>query len=157
MNAEAPPFDDLKVRQAVNYAVDPDAINRVQGGVIARQNEFLPPAVPGYEDTPDLYPLRPRQGQGADQGGRAPRATKVTVWGNPENPTKPTVEYYADVLNEIGLNAEVKIIAGRDVLHDDRRPLAEGADGLGQLVPGLPAPVGLHRRAPEPRQRRGHG
>jgi peptide/nickel transport system substrate-binding protein len=38
--------------------------------------------------------------------------TKVTVWGNQENPTKPTVEYYADVLNEIGLEAETKIVSG---------------------------------------------
>ena len=34
MNSEVAPFNNVKVRQAVNHAIDPDAINRVQGGVI---------------------------------------------------------------------------------------------------------------------------
>ena len=110
LNTETPPFDDLKVRQAVNYAIDPDAINRVQGGVIAPQNEFLPPPVPGYQDWPDLYPHDLNRAKQLIKEAGA-EGDKVTVWGNPESPTKETVEYYADVLNEIGLDAEVKIIA----------------------------------------------
>ena len=110
LNTETPPFDDLKVRQAVNYAVDPDAVNRVQGGVIAPQNEFLPPPVPGYEDTPDLYPTDLNKAKQLIREAGA-EGDKVTVWGNPESPTKETVEYYADVLNDIGLDAEVRIIA----------------------------------------------
>ena len=110
LNTEAPPFDDLKVRQAVNYAVDPDAINRVQGGVIAPQNTFLPPPVPGYQKWPDLYPHDVNKAKALIKEAGA-EGDKVTVWGNPESPTKETIEYYADVLNEIGLDAEVKIIA----------------------------------------------
>jgi peptide/nickel transport system substrate-binding protein len=110
LNTEAPPFDDLKVRQAVNYAIDPDAINRVQGGVIAPQNTFLPPPVPGYQKWPDLYPHDVNRAKALITEAGV-EGDKVTVWGNPESPTKETVEYYADVLNEIGLDAEVKIIA----------------------------------------------
>lgn len=110
LNTEAKPFDDLKVRQAVNFAVDPEAIDRIQGGFIAEQNEFLPPAIPGHEDTPDLYPHDPAKAKSLIQEANA-EGEKVTVWGNPENPTKQTVEYLADTLNEIGLDAEVRIIA----------------------------------------------
>jgi peptide/nickel transport system substrate-binding protein len=110
LNTEAPPFDDLKVRQAVNHAIDSDAINRVQGGVIAPQNEFLPEVVPGHVDTPDLYPHDLDKAKALIREAGA-EGDKVTVWGNPESPTKETVEYYADVLNEIGLDAEVRIIA----------------------------------------------
>jgi peptide/nickel transport system substrate-binding protein len=110
LNSEAPPFDNVKVRQAVNYAIDPDAINRVQGGVIAPQNTFLPPPVPGYQKWPDLYPHDVAKAKALIKEAGA-EGDKVTVWGNPESPTKETVEYYADVLNDIGLDAEVKIIA----------------------------------------------
>jgi peptide/nickel transport system substrate-binding protein len=110
LNTEAPPFDDLKVRQAVNHAVDPDAINRVQGGVIAEQHTFLPPPVPGYKEVPDLYPHDVNKAKALIREAGA-EGDKVTVWGNPESPTKETIEYYADVLNEIGLDAEVRIIA----------------------------------------------
>ena len=60
MNTEAPPFDDLKVRQAVNYAVDPDAINRIQGGVIAPANDD--PAAGGarLQGLAGPVPARPR-------------------------------------------------------------------------------------------------
>jgi peptide/nickel transport system substrate-binding protein len=110
LNTEAPPFDDVKVRQAANHAIDSDAINRVQGGVIAPQNEFLPAVVPGHVDTPDLYPYDVNKAKALIREAGA-EGDKVTVWGNPESPTKETVEYYADALNEIGLDAEVRIIA----------------------------------------------
>lgn len=111
MNTETKPFDDVRVRRAVNHAIDTDAINRVQGGVIEETNEILPAPLPGHKDSPDLYP------HDVDKAKRLIReagveGTKVTVWGNPEIPTKPTVEYYADVLNEIGLDAKVRIIPG---------------------------------------------
>ena len=109
MNSEVPPFDDLKVRQAVNYAIDPDAINRVQGGVIEEVNETLPEAVPGYRDWPDLYPHDVNRARALIREAGA-EGERVTVWGNPENPTQQTIEYYADVLNDIGLDAEVRIV-----------------------------------------------
>jgi peptide/nickel transport system substrate-binding protein len=109
MNSEVPPFDKVEVRRAVNHAIDTDAINRVQGGVIQDTNEILPAPLPGHKDTPDLYPHDVNKAkQLIRQAGV--EGDKVTVWGNPEVPTKPTVEYYADVLNEIGLDAEVRII-----------------------------------------------
>ena len=111
MNAEVPPFDDVKVRQAVNHAIDPNAINRVQGGVITEANTIIPPGVPGHEDSPDLYPYDLNKAKALIQEAGA-QGEEVTVWGNTENPTKPTVEYYADVLNSIGLKAEVKIVPG---------------------------------------------
>jgi peptide/nickel transport system substrate-binding protein len=111
MNSEVPPFDDVKVRQAVNHAIDPDAINRVQGGVIAPAHTTIPPGVPGHVDSEDLYPY---DLETAKQLIKEAGATgeEVTVWGNTENPTKPTMEYYADVLNSIGLKAKVRILPG---------------------------------------------
>ena len=32
MNTQTAPFNDIKVRQAINYAVDPEALNRIFGG-----------------------------------------------------------------------------------------------------------------------------
>jgi peptide/nickel transport system substrate-binding protein len=109
MNTEAPPFDELKVRQAVNFAIDPDAINRVQGGVLSPTNTILPETVPGWKDWSNLYPHNPEKAKQLIKEAGA-EGDDVTVWGNPEDPTKPTIEYYADVLNEIGLDAKVKII-----------------------------------------------
>ena len=62
MNTNEPPFDDRKVRQALNYAIDKDAISRTlhQDLSIPAQG-ILPPGIPGYN--PDLqgYDFNPEK------------------------------------------------------------------------------------------------
>ncbi|WP_422367350.1 ABC transporter substrate-binding protein [Pelagibius sp.] len=49
MNPHIPPFDDLRLRRAILYAVDYEAIDQaVFGGVGERSQSILPPSVPGY-------------------------------------------------------------------------------------------------------------
>ena len=55
MNNQTPPFNDLKVRQAVNYAIDPAALNRIFGGRLHPTQQILPPGMPGYQEY-KLYP-----------------------------------------------------------------------------------------------------
>ena len=55
MNMSRPPFDDLKVRQAVNYAVDTEALERIYAGSLTAAHQILPEGMPGHEEF-DLYP-----------------------------------------------------------------------------------------------------
>src|ERR1044072_7318768 len=55
MNNQAAPFNDVRVRQAINYAVDPEALNRVFGGRLHPSQQILPPGMPGYQES-TLYP-----------------------------------------------------------------------------------------------------
>jgi len=57
MNNDVPPFDNVKVRQAVNYAIDREAIQRVWGGPSQAQitDQILPFAMEGWQDV-DNYP-----------------------------------------------------------------------------------------------------
>ncbi len=53
MNVTQPPFDDLKFRQAMNYAINKEEIAEVVAqGLIQPANGILPPRFPGYN--PDL-------------------------------------------------------------------------------------------------------
>jgi peptide/nickel transport system substrate-binding protein len=113
MNTEAPPFDKLAVRQAVNWALDFDAINRTQAGFLAKTHGILPSQIPGYQPSSDLYPgpnLQKAQ-QLIQQAGA--KGAQVTVWSDNQDPTPQTMAYYADLLNKIGLKAKLKTIAAQ--------------------------------------------
>lgn len=56
MNTRAQPFEDVKVRQAFNYAIDKDKLARVMMmGTVTRADGVVPPGMPGYK--PEVKPL----------------------------------------------------------------------------------------------------
>jgi peptide/nickel transport system substrate-binding protein len=108
LNTRTPPFDKLAVRQAVNYAIDRDALVRLYGGLATATENILPPTYPQYKKH-DLYPHDVAKAkQMIKSAGVA--GTSVTVWGSNRETSKKPVAYLADVLNTIGLKAKLKII-----------------------------------------------
>lgn len=108
MNVERAPFDDLKVRQAVNYAVDSAALERIYAGSLSPLRQVLPEDMPGHE-TIDLYPHSMAKAKQLFKEAN-PSDTDITVWVNNETPNDDAGAYYQDVLNEIGFNAKLKTI-----------------------------------------------
>ena len=50
LNTARPPFDDIRVRRAVNSALDEQALQKLMGGLLTPTCNMLPPAIPGYEE-----------------------------------------------------------------------------------------------------------
>jgi peptide/nickel transport system substrate-binding protein len=111
MNTQAAPFNDIKVRQAVNYAIDPEALNRVFGGRLHPTQQILPPGMPGYEEY-KLYPGPDMAKAKALIAEANPVDKDITVWTDDEPDRKRIGEYYHDVLTQLGFNATLKVIAG---------------------------------------------
>jgi peptide/nickel transport system substrate-binding protein len=110
VNTRTPPFDKLAVRQAVNYAIDRDALVRLFGGLANPTEQVLPPTYPQYKKI-SMYPHDVAKAKDLIKKAGAEGAA-VTVWGNDAETTKKLVAYLADVLNSIGLNAKLKIVNG---------------------------------------------
>lgn len=120
LNSKTPPFDDPKVREAVNIGLDKPALARVFAGELATGCSFLPPGMPGYTEEiddsecpfgdPDEEPDLERAQQMIKEAGA--EGAEVTVWGNTDDPTPKVTQAYADQLNKMGFDAEPKIIDG---------------------------------------------
>jgi peptide/nickel transport system substrate-binding protein len=120
MNTRVAPFDDPKVREAVNIGIDKPALARIFAGELTPGCSFLPPGMPGYTEAIDVSdcpfgnpndpPDVERAKQLIKQAGA--EGAKVTVWGNTDDPTPKVTQAYADQLNQLGLDAEPKIVDG---------------------------------------------
>jgi peptide/nickel transport system substrate-binding protein len=112
MNTTKPPFDDLKVREAVNYALNGEALERIYAGSLKAIQQILPPGMPGYEEF-ELYPYDLAKAKKliaeADPSDR-----NVTVWVDDEPPNNEAAAFYEGVLNKIGLDAKLKEVSAED-------------------------------------------
>lgn len=127
------PFDDPRVRQAMNYGIDRGHVADLLGGPTSESPtcQILPPTFQGYEPFCP-YTLEPDSGvwtapdldraQALIKAAGAVR-TKVTVWET-DDPDAPlatpakrlrTMTYVVGMLNDIGLHARLKTIPDIDV------------------------------------------
>ena len=106
MNTTRAPFDDLKVRQAVNYAVNTEALERIYSGEIASSHQILPAGMPGYSEF-DLYPQNLAKAKQMIREAN-PSDRQITVWTDSLSPNDQAGEYFESVLDDIGFDAKLK-------------------------------------------------
>jgi peptide/nickel transport system substrate-binding protein len=121
MNVNIPPFNNLKARQAVNYAIDRNALIKIFGGpkLATPSCQVLPPDFPGYKpycpytkhpgttwSAPDVAKAKQLVAQSGEKGA------KVVVISANDEVQKAVGVYLASVLNQIGFKATAKAISG---------------------------------------------
>jgi peptide/nickel transport system substrate-binding protein len=121
MNTRMAPFNNLKARQAVNYAIDRNAAIKIFGGpkLATPSCQVLPPAFPGYKPYCP-YTKNPGANWSAPDVAKAKRLVKesgtagqsVSVVVPDDEVNKSMGVYLQSVLNEIGYKAKVKPISG---------------------------------------------
>jgi peptide/nickel transport system substrate-binding protein len=122
MNTRIPPFNDPRVRQAINYAADRQALVDAWGGPLAARItcQVIPPQYTGYEPYcpytvdpnanggwlgPDLAKAEALVAQAGVKGQR------VTVWGWADGGQHAAVaRYFTALLNELGFKATTRLL-----------------------------------------------
>ncbi|MGN6799878.1 MAG: BTAD domain-containing putative transcriptional regulator [Gaiellaceae bacterium] len=119
-NASRPPFEDVRVRRAVNLAVDRAEIVRLYGGAALATPtcQVLPPGVFGFRrycpyKGPDLAEARRLVAVSGTEGQR------VVVWGATDDPTISVgvVRYVASVVRSLGYHTTVHLATHRQLAH----------------------------------------
>jgi len=111
LNTHIPPFDDVRVRLAVNYAFDREAFGRVVGRGFAPTCQILPPNYPAYRRT---CPYHPGGIAGLERARNLVRRAgasgeSVTVWAPPFFATHG--RFVASVLRSVGFRARVHVFS----------------------------------------------
>jgi peptide/nickel transport system substrate-binding protein len=111
LNSSRPLFrNNVKLRQAVNFALDRTAIREASSGSLAGRatDQYLPPSMPGFNDE-QIYPLArpdPRKARTLSRGQtRNGKAVMYTIDVPPEVASTQIVKRN---LKEIGLEVEIK-------------------------------------------------
>jgi peptide/nickel transport system substrate-binding protein len=129
-NTTLPPFDDVRARQAVNFALDRRAIVRLYGchDLASPTCQILPAGIAGYHrycpytrnpgpagiwTAPDLARARRQVAASGTRG------TPVTVWGWTDDPTisPRVVRYTAGLLRRLGYRTRVHLVTHRSLAH----------------------------------------
>jgi peptide/nickel transport system substrate-binding protein len=111
LNTRVSPFDDVRVRRAVNLAFDREAFARMLGRAFAPTCQILPPNLPGYRRTCPYAPGGAPQLDTARQLVRSSgtAGTVVTVWV--PSLFSYQARYMVSVLDSLGYRARVKAIS----------------------------------------------
>jgi YVTN family beta-propeller protein len=150
LDAHRPPFDDVRVRRALNYAVDRQKIVRMYGGaaVATPLCQPLPPGFPGYRRYcpytvdpradgrwigPDLVAARRLVAASGTSGSR------IDVWGTTDSTAVPRElpAYVAGVLRSLGYRVRLHRVAS-PALSTIRERIQLSVDG--DWAPDYPAP-----------------
>lgn len=120
-NTRIPPFNNLKARQAVNYATDRNALVKIYGGPKLAQPtcQILPPKFPGYEpycpytknpsankwSAPDIAKAQQLVAASGTKGA------KVKVTTDTVDTDKSLGLYFVSLLNKLGYKASLQALS----------------------------------------------
>ena len=115
MNVTQPPFDNVKVRQAVNMAINKERIVRLINNRGVAATQALPPAMPGYNPDNKGYGYDP---EGAKkllaEAGTGEINTELYVMNVDPNPR--IAQAIQQDLAAVGIKAEIRSLAQAEVI-----------------------------------------
>ena len=116
INTTKKPMDDVRVRKAINMAINKDRIVRIINGRATPASQVLPPLMPGYDKAYKGYPY---DVEGAkklmDEAGLKDGFT-TTLYAMNTDPNPRIAQAIQQDLAAIGIKAEIKALAQPEVI-----------------------------------------
>jgi ABC-type transport system substrate-binding protein len=138
LNTEMEPFDQLKVRQAMNYAIDKDKVVRLLHNTVIPAKGILPPPMPGFNPNLTGYPYDPAKARQllAESGHASGFSCKL--WFEAGNPLlEPAASAIQYDLAQAGIKAQLNPVTLPAFLDSSerRRTMQCGLSGWSQDYP----------------------
>ena len=142
MNTDKPPFDDPKVRQALNHAIDKETLSRtLLQDLVAPANGILPPGFPGYNPGLEGYKYDPekarqllKESKYGNNLRELPRI-QLTLPGSFGAPVSPAMEALLQMWREnLGIEMEILQTEWAIFLQDLHQRRFQMFGGLGWIA-----------------------
>ena len=148
LNTRSAPFTDVRVRRAINYAVDRAKIAALFGKHSQPACQILPVGLPGYRRycpyTIDPNPTGTWQAPNIAQSQRLidashTRGTPITIWNLDEQDLAPADRYLVSLLDQLGYRTRIKNFSASDPTGPPRA--ADSRTAPGAALYSLPLAV----------------
>lgn len=128
LNTKIKPLDDVKVRQAINMAVNKERITRILNGRATPANQPLPPLMPGYDKSFTGYAFDVEKAKALLAEAGFPDGFETVLYSTNTDPQPRIAQAIQQDLAAIGVKAEVRALAQGNVI------AAGGTEGEAPMV-----------------------
>lgn len=135
INTTAKPFDNVKVRQALNHAIDKQRIVQLLNGRATAANQVLPPLMPGYDNSYTGYEYNPDKAkQLLTEAGMA-SGFETSMECISVDPQPKLCESFQQDLAKVGIKLAINTLAAPNVIDDagNGKPPLTWSGGLGWI------------------------
>jgi ABC-type transport system substrate-binding protein len=122
LNVQMKPFDDPRVRQAVNMAVNKDRIVKIINNRAVPAVQPLPPSMPGHDKSFTGYPYDPAKAKELLKSAGLEKGFKTTMYVFNVDPNPRIAQAIQQDLKEIGVEVALKSLAQANVIAAGGKP-----------------------------------
>jgi ABC-type transport system substrate-binding protein len=116
INQNVKPFTDLRVRQALQYAIDKKKVLKIINGRGLIANQILPPKMPGYDSSYKGYGYDPEKAKALLKAAGLSKGFSSTLYTNSTDPNPRIAQSIQQDLAAVGIKIELKSQAASTVI-----------------------------------------
>ena len=116
MNTTMPPFDNVKVRQAVNMAINKDRVVQLINNRAVPATQPLPPSMPGYDKDYKGYAYDPAKAKALLAEAGHPEGFETELFAMNTDPNPRIAQAIQQDLAAIGVKAKIQALAQANVI-----------------------------------------
>ena len=110
MNQQFKPFDNVKVRQALEWAIDRDKLVKLQSGQASTTWQFFPDGMPGHEPGKQYYGYDPAKAKQLLAEAGYPSGFSTTLYSFNVDPEPKIAQSVQNDLAAVGVKASLKLL-----------------------------------------------
>ena len=116
LNVKIKPLNNVKVRQAVNHAIDKDRIVQILNGRADAANQPLPPSMPGYDTGYKGFAYDVAKAKALLAEAGLANGFSTELWTSNTDPNPRIAQSIQEDLAKVGIKASIKSLAQANVI-----------------------------------------